>query len=175
MTPIVKHKAQNLILTVIIFIAFFVVSCNKNNDTPGVGTKVGDIAPEFSLKNADNELVSLSDYKGQLVLVEFCASWCSYCKAEFPELELIYDDYKDKGFEIISLSIDEDRDAWLKMISDYNMQYVCVNDPEGFDSPSIEAYGVETIPRMYLISESGIIVYITTKADEVRVEVSKRL
>ena len=162
-------------LLLVVFVALLFNSCDKSNDPLTVGNRVGNLAPGFSLKNNKGETVTLSDYRGQIVLVEFCASWCGYCKAEFPELNSIYEDYHNKGFEIISLSIDENHGEWIKMIDDYRLQYVCVNDPLGFNSPIVQEYGVISIPRMFLINENGEILLSTNKASVVREAISKRL
>lgn len=156
-------------------IAMFQLSCNKDSNDIVVGNKVGNLAPAFSLQSVNGDSVSHSDFKGKFVLIEFCASWCGYCKAEFPELNEIYSDYKDKGFEIISLSVDENREQWLKMIDEHNIEYVAVNEPLGFNSPIVEDYGVLSIPRMFLINENGEIILSTTKASAVREAISKRL
>lgn len=159
----------------LVITGLILVSCNKNSDELTVGSKIGNIAPSFSLQNVSGDTVSNSDFSGRFLLIEFCASWCGYCKAEFPELNMIYSDYKDKGFEIISLSIDENRESWIKMIEEQNIEYVTVNEPLGFSSPIVEDYGVLSIPRMFLLNEKGEIILSTTKASAVREAISKRL
>jgi peroxiredoxin len=69
------------------------------------------MAPDFTLRDINKKEVRLSDYKGKVVLINFWATWCQPCQAEMPHLQDIYDDLKDKGFEILSISIDEARDA----------------------------------------------------------------
>lgn len=166
---------KNKVWFLVLIASLIIISCSTKNEEQDIGSKVGNLAPDFSLQTPDGNSVSVSDFKGQFVLVEFCASWCSYCKAEFPELNEIYSDYKDKGFEIISLSIDENREQWLNMIVEHNIQYVCVNESLGFNSPVVEDYSVITIPRMFLINENGEIILSTTKASAVREAISKRL
>ena len=170
-----KLNAINKVSFLMLVTALILVSCNKSSDDITVGNKVGNLAPAFSLQNVNGDTVSNSDFNGKYVLVEFCASWCGYCKAEFPELNEIYSDYKDKGFEIISLSIDENREPWLNMIEEHNIEYVTVNEPLGFNSPVVKDYGVLSIPRMFLLNEKGEIILSTTKASAVREAISKRL
>lgn len=168
-------KLINKVWFLVLIVSLTLVSCNTKNEGPVIGSKVGNLAPDFSLQTPNGKSVSVSDYKGQFLLVEFCASWCGYCKAEFPELNEIYLDYRDKGFEIVSLSIDENREQWLNMIEEHNIEYVCVNESLGFNSPVVEDYGVINIPRMFLMNEHGEIILSTTKASAVREAISKRL
>ena len=68
-------------------------------------------APDFTIRDINKKKVSLSDYRGQVVLINFWATWCQPCQAEMPHLQAIYDEFKDKGFTVLSISIDEARDA----------------------------------------------------------------
>lgn len=69
------------------------------------------MAPDFTLRDINKKKVTLSDYKGRVVLINFWATWCQPCQAEMPHLQAIYDEFKDQGFEVLSISIDEARDA----------------------------------------------------------------
>ena len=131
--------------------------------------KVGHIAPDFSVRDKDNNLVSLSDFTGKVVLVEFWASWCSYCIAEIPNLNKMYEDYQSENFELIGISLDTDPDEWLKKVQDKNIQYTQLNDPGGFSSDVALSYEVSSIPKMVLVNEEGYILMITNNASDVQV------
>lgn len=146
-----------------------VTSCNKAetkyiNET---AMKVGYLAPDFSVNDKDNNLVSLSDFSGKVVLVEFWASWCSYCIAELPALNNIHNTYKSKNFELIGISLDTDATAWLEKTEAKNIEYLQLNDPDGFSSDVANVYDVSSIPKMILINEDGHILAITNSASEI--------
>ena len=157
-----------------------VISCNKSdvNSSSGdgeIGIKVGQIAPGFTLPDKDGNEISLDDYRGNILLIDFWASWCSYCRAENPELVALYADYKDKGFEIIGISIDTDRNNWLKAIDDDGIEYIQVLDQNGFEATIVLEYGVTTIPKMILLDQEGKILHVTTKATEISTVVRGKL
>ena len=84
------------------------------SDSPvfvGQAHAVEGMAPDFTLRDINKKKVTLSDYKGKVVLINFWATWCQPCQAEMPHLQAIYDEFKDQGFEVLSISIDEARDA----------------------------------------------------------------
>ena len=149
------------------------VGCIKSDELTE-GANVGDYLPNFTLKNQNDQQVNLEGFRGDIVLVEVWASWCGYCNTEAPELNALYEDFKDSGFQIIGLSIDTDHNAWIKKINDHAINYVQVNDPEGFDSKLMNSYNVQAIPKMFLLNEWGQIVLITTKAQGVRDYLSQR-
>lgn len=158
---------KTIISILIISLVFGTQACKKNEPEPVDGIKVGNVAPDFTLPDVNSNNVSLSDYKGQLVLVEFWASWCSYCKAENPELVALYDEYKDRGFNILAVSLDTQKSKWIGGIESENLDYDHVSDLKGFDSPVADMYAVSSIPQLYLVDENGIIILITTKASDV--------
>ncbi len=164
-----KHNLFHLyIFSLIAFLT--ITSCNKKetkyiNET---AMKVGYLAPDFSVRDKDNNLVSLSDFTGKVMLVEFWASWCSYCIAEIPTLNTMYEDYQSKNFEIIGISLDTEPSAWLKKVQDKNIQYTQLNDSEGFSSDVAQSYEVSSIPKMVLVNEEGYILMITNNASDVR-------
>ncbi len=172
-----KIRIFYIIVATIMIVA---TSCNKDTDNENqgngtTGTKVGDLAPDFTLPDKNGNDVRLSDYKGKLVLVDFWASWCHFCRDENPELVALYADYKDKGFEIIGVSTDTDKNDWLGAISSDGIEFVQVSDLMGSSSPVYETYGVISIPRMVLINEEGTILLITGKASDVESIVRQRL
>ncbi len=119
---------------------------------------VGDSAPIIALNDANGKPVSLADLKGKIVLIDFWASWCEPCRAEGPNLKEQYKLYKDKGFEILSVSIDTDRKSWLKAISDDGLTWLQVSDLKGYRSETVQSYGIGGVPSFFLVDRTGKII-----------------
>ena len=166
-------KKTIFIISVLLIILFTgLTSCKKNEtenpvDEIETGIETGNIAPDFTLADVNNNNRSLSDYKGKLVLLQFWASWCSFCKIENPELVALLDDYKEKGFEVIGISLDTKKSNWLDGIEHENLNFVNLSDLKGFESPIASTYAISSIPQMFLINEEGVIILITHKASDV--------
>ncbi len=119
-------------------------------------------APEIQLLSPKGKLIKLSDLKGKLVLIDFWASWCGPCRKESPNLVEAYAKYhkrkftNGKGFEVFSVSLDKDSQAWVNAI---NMDHLSW-DTHGIDSEGVaaESYGVNSIPSAFLIDGEGNIV-----------------
>lgn len=119
---------------------------------------VGDKAPVFTLNDTNGKPVSLADLKGKIVLIDFWASWCEPCRAEGPNLKEQYKLYKDKGFEILSVSIDTDKKNWLKAIKDDGLTWLQVSDLKGYRSEIVKSYGIGGVPSFFLIGRDGKII-----------------
>lgn len=120
-------------------------------------TAIGKAAPEFAVNDLDGKKISLADYKGRYVLLDFWASWCVPCRAESPALKEAYKNYKDKGFTIISVSVDTDNGKWKEAIvkDDLPWTHIC----QGYDVNGIaKLYGVQPIPDNFLINPEGKII-----------------
>lgn len=122
------------------------------------GIGVGDIAPDFSLNDPDGKQVSLSSLKGKYVLLDFWASWCGPCRKENPHVVKLYEQYKDKNFEIYGVSLDRDKDAWIKAIKDDNLTWVHGSDLKYWSSEVAVQYGVNGIPATYLLDQEGRVI-----------------
>ncbi len=119
--------------------------------------QAGERAPELRLPTADGTLLSLADRKGQVVLVDFWASWCAPCKASFPALDALYEDLHSRGFEVIAVNLDERREAANKFLSDLPHAMPIVFDPKGV-SPA--AFGVSGMPTSFLIDRDGRVRFV---------------
>ncbi len=119
---------------------------------------IGVQAPDFTLETPDGKQVSLSSYKGKYVLVDFWASWCRPCRAENPNVVAMYNHYKDKGFEVLGVSLDQNKDAWKKAIEDDKLTWQHVSDLKGWQSAPAAQYGITSIPHSVLIDRNGKII-----------------
>lgn len=115
---------------------------------------IGKQAPDFSLKSDKSEVISLSKYKGKYLLVDFWASWCRPCRAEIPNVKKIYEDYKAKGLEVLSVSTDTDEKAWLKAVDQEQMPWAQVRDTKSVS----KAYNITYIPMIFLMDSNGKII-----------------
>ena len=121
-------------------------------------TAVGKTAPLFTQNNVVGKPVALNSLKGKVVLIDFWASWCSPCRAENPNLVKQYNAYKDKGFEIISVSLDNVKERWLDAIEKDKLDWVHVSDLKGWNNDVGRLYGVRAVPASFLIDAQGKII-----------------
>ena len=116
-------------------------------------------APEIALKNPDGVEMKLSSLRGKYVLVDFWASWCSPCRHENPNVVRLYNKYKDKGFTIMSVSLDSDIGAWKNAIKEDGLVWPNhVSDLSGWDSSMPNLYGFQSIPHTVLVDKEGKII-----------------
>lgn len=113
-------------------------------------------APDIALPDRDGQIRRLSDLRGKVVLIDFWASWCRPCRMENPNVVNVYKRYKDKGFEIFSVSLDNNREAWLKAIEVDGLVWPNhVSDLRGWSSAGGRLYGISSIPATVLVGPDG--------------------
>ena len=120
--------------------------------------KLGKQAIDFRQRGHDGRRVSLSDFKGKVVLLDFWASWCKPCRAENPYLVSVYEAYKDKGFTILSVSLDVEKYAWTKAIETDGLTWTHVSDLKGWQNEVAQTYGIRSVPANFLIDENGKVI-----------------
>ncbi|MCU0339370.1 MAG: AhpC/TSA family protein [Spirosomaceae bacterium] len=123
------------------------------------GIQIGDVAPEIALNSTQNQPVSLSSLRGKVVLIDFWASWCGPCRMENPNVVRVYNRFKDKGFEIYSVSLDRDKNAWVQAIGKDGLVWPShVSDLKYWKSVAAQAYGVNAIPATFLLDKDGKVI-----------------
>lgn len=127
---------------------------------------VGNVAPDFEMASVDGKNVKLSQFKGQYVLLDFWASWCAPCRDENPNLVKQYNTYKDKGFTILGVSLDDTRDKWLKAIENDKLTWHHVSELKQWDSKVVGQYQIQGIPASFLLDKEGRIIAKNLRGDE---------
>ena len=118
----------------------------------------GAIAPEINLATPDGSTLALSSLRGKVVLIDFWASWCGPCRRENPAVKAIYEKYKDKGFEIYGVSLDNDANKWKAAIAQDGLTWKHVSELKGWTSTPGKLYGVRSVPSTFLLDKDGRIV-----------------
>ena len=136
---------------------------------------VGQAAPDFALETPDGGSISLSDYKGKYLLIDFWASWCGPCRAENPHVVAIYEDMKDKDFDILGVSFDSNKDKWLGAIEEDKLAWSHVSDLKGWASAAGKLYGVNSIPHTVLLDKEGMIIAKDLSSEELRMRLEELL
>jgi len=122
------------------------------------GVDIGTEAPEIAMKMPNDTILTLSSLRGKYVLIDFWASWCGPCRKENPNVVKIYYKFKDKGFDIFSVSLDQEKDSWVKAIEKDRLPWHHVSDLQYWSSSAASAYGVKSIPATFLLDKEGKVI-----------------
>ncbi len=135
--------------------------------------KVGDHFPDVQLQNNKNAVVKLNSFKDKTVLVDFWASWCAPCRLANKNLVKMYNQYKGQNFEIVGISIDNDKTKWLKAIEKDKMKHQQLIDPKGFDAKTAVTFGVDALPSTFLFDASGKLIAINPTEAQIIAQIKK--
>ncbi len=137
---------------------------------------VGDVAPNIALNNSDGELMNLTDLRGKVVLLDFWASWCGPCRRENPNVVRAYNEFRDQGFTVFSVSLDNNKDKWIGAIAKDGLAWENhVSDLKGWKSAGAKKYGVRSIPATFLIDKEGVIRAVNVRGQKLENELNKLL
>jgi peroxiredoxin len=129
-------------------------------------TRVGSVAPDFTLADTNGVNVSLSLFKGKYLLVDFWASWCGPCMKEVPNVQKLYADFHSKGFEILGVSLDKDKASWTRAIRTKPLPWTQVSDLKQWKSMVVPLFNISGIPYTLLLDKEGKIIAKGLRGDE---------
>jgi thiol-disulfide isomerase/thioredoxin len=121
-------------------------------------TAIGSVAPEIKLSDPYGKEFALSQLKGKIVMIDFWASWCAPCRKENPRVVALYNKYKDKGFDILGVSLDNNREKWINAINQDKLTWYHVSDLLQWNTPLLKTYNFESIPYTVLLDKEGKII-----------------
>lgn len=168
-------KKLNFLFCLLLCFASLTVTAQTASATQAGTAQEAVALKNFTLTTPDGKKVSMLDYvKGKkIVLIDFWASWCAPCRKEGKNVKTIYADLHDKGFDVLSVSLDTKREAWLKAIGEEGYKWTQVSDLLGFKSPVCKDYGINAIPALFLVDGQGKLVAKNLRGEELRKKVEE--
>lgn len=139
--------------------------------------EVGKAAPEFSAKTPEGKTLSLKEARGKVTIVDFWASWCAPCREENPNVVALYNEFHDKGLNIVGVSLDNEKDdaKWKQAIAQDKLTWSHVSNLKGWSDPIAKKYNVTSIPATFILDGSGKIVAKNLRGEELKAKVKELL
>ena len=138
-------------------------------------TDRGAKAPDFTLPGTDGNPVTMSEVKGRIKIIDFWASWCGPCRLNNPALKALYDEYHGKGLEIIGVSLDTNKESWLKAIEKDGLNWVHVSSLTGWDCETVRLYNVTGVPSMIILDEYNNVMATGLRGEQLKAFMKENL
>lgn len=136
-------------------LSFLFLFCILLHLMPNAQPRQGQLADEVALPSVNGDTIRLSSLKGKVVLLDFWASWCGPCRVSNKNMVKLYAKYKASGFEILGVSLDDEKSKWKNAIKQDKVTWLQVNDAGGWDAKIAQAWEINAIPTSYLIDKEG--------------------
>ncbi len=159
------------ILTLSLVLAFSASALKAQGPIPNIT----DYRLDFTVTGIKGDSIKLSSLKGKVFILDFWASWCGPCRYSNKHLVKMYSKYKDKGFEILSVSLDEQKNDWKKAAAKDKITWMSGIDPGGWDASAAIKWRVDAIPASFLINKNGDVVAINLEKDELERKIKELL
>lgn len=134
------------------------ISAQEQTTNSSTGLDIGKQAPNFSMTDSEGKTVSLSSLKGNVVMIDFWATWCPPCVRSIPEVKKLWAEHKGKQFQVLGVSLDKDLEVWKSYIKENNMTWKQVADGQFWDNKAALAFGIASIPSVWILDKEGKIV-----------------
>ncbi|SEW08552.1 Peroxiredoxin [Chitinophaga sp. YR573] len=151
------------------------MGADEQEDANMTSVKIGQEAPDFSLPDLSGKKVSLSSFRGKYVLVDFWASWCKPCRMENPNVVKAYNEYKNKNFTVLGVSLDKKKEAWADAIKTDGLTWNHVSDLQFWESAVVPLYGINSIPTNMLLDPQGKVVAVGLRGEALEAKLSELL
>ena len=149
----------------------------KANNDLTLETSVGKQFKDFEMADVNGNMHKVSEYvaANKVTLIDFWASWCGPCRAEMPAVKAAYDAYKKKGFGIVGVSLDSNKDAWTAAIKNLGLEWAQLSDLQGWNCAGAKLYGVNSIPATVLVAQDGTILARNIRGEEIQEKLAELL
>jgi thiol-disulfide isomerase/thioredoxin len=167
-----NYEMKNLRIFILnLVFAFSVLAVKAQGPIPNIT----DSRLDFTVANLKGDSIQLSSLKGKVFLLDFWASWCGPCRYSNKHLVKLYSKYKEKGFEILSVSLDDQKNAWKKAVTKDKITWMQGIDPGGWEAMAAIKWQVDAIPASFLVNKNGDVIAINLEKDELEKKIKELL
>ena len=176
-----KNTILNISAMLLVIINFLLISsCKQTEQVPQtnsttlerIGLSIGETAPDFTMNNQFGKPVSLKDFRGKVVMIDFWATWCGPCIASLPQVIELKKKYFGEKFEILGISLDKDLEQWKSFINDKQMDWIHIADGQYWNNAIAVQYQIESIPNVWIIDKEGKIIAKELRGSSVESELA---